>query len=75
MERDVTSDDRTPRATSVTQGIRRISETALDVALALVLGIAVTIAIAVSPQQGAPPNLLTYSLGWTIAALVLFRRR
>jgi hypothetical protein len=34
-----------------------------------------TIAIAVSPQQGAPPNALTYAPGWTIVVLGLFRRR
>ena len=35
----------------------------------------ITIAIAVSPGPGRPPDALAYGLGWMIAALVLARRR
>jgi class 3 adenylate cyclase len=75
-KREVTTDDReAPVTMSVMQRVKRLPDPTLDVALAVMLGTAMTIAIAVSPQQGAPPNALTYALGWTIAVLVLFRRR
>jgi class 3 adenylate cyclase len=76
-----TEDEETKRVsgdrdlTWMRQRLQRVPAPVVDVALAVVLGIAVTIAIAVSPQQGAPPNALTYALGLTIAALVLLRRR
>jgi len=39
------------------------------------LAAAITIAIRVSPEPGARPEPAAYALGWTIAALVLVRRR
>jgi class 3 adenylate cyclase len=48
---------------------------AVDAGLAVAMATAVTIAIAVSPGPGRPPDALAYGLGWTIAGLVLARRR
>src|SRR5215207_6689174 len=47
----------------------------VDAGLALALGGAITVAIGVAPEQGRPPTVLAFGLGWTIAALALFRRR
>jgi class 3 adenylate cyclase len=47
----------------------------VDTALAVALAVAITITIGVSPQPGARPDALAYTLGLTIAALVLVRRR
>jgi class 3 adenylate cyclase len=47
----------------------------VDAGLAAVLGVAITVAIATSPEQGARPDALAYAMGWTIAALALVRRR
>jgi class 3 adenylate cyclase len=48
---------------------------AVDAGLAVAMAAAVTVAIAVSPGPGRRPDALAYGLGWTIAALVLARRR
>jgi adenylate cyclase len=48
----------------------------IDAAWALAVGVAVTIAIRVTHSPDArSPDLVAYALGWTIAALLLFRRR
>jgi class 3 adenylate cyclase len=47
----------------------------VDATLALGLGVAVTVAIRVAPEQGAGRAPGAYTLGLTVAALVLFRRR
>ena len=46
-----------------------------DAGLAVALAVAITIAIRVSPEPGARHEAAAYALGWTIAALVLVRRR
>jgi len=48
---------------------------AVDAGLMVALAGGITTAIAVSPGPGRPPDALAYGLGWTIAALVLARRR
>jgi hypothetical protein len=48
---------------------------AVDAGLVVAMAGGITIAIAVSPGPGRPPDTLAYGLGWTIAALVLARRR
>jgi class 3 adenylate cyclase len=55
--------------------LRRVPAPAVDAGLAVTLAVAITIAIRVAPEQGRPPDALAYALGWTIAALVLVRRR
>ena len=50
------------------------SHTVIDAGLAVALGVAITIAIACH-QAGARPEAAAFALGWTIAALVLARRR
>jgi class 3 adenylate cyclase len=55
--------------------LRRLPAAVVDAGLAVLLGVAVTIAIDVAPTQGREPDALTYALGWTIAALALVRRR
>jgi class 3 adenylate cyclase len=48
----------------------------IDTAWAVAVGVAVTIAIRVTRDPGArSPDLLAYTLGWTIAVLLLGRRR
>ena len=47
----------------------------IDAGLVVGVGVAITIAIGVSPEPGARRELAAYVLGWTIAALVLARRR
>jgi class 3 adenylate cyclase len=47
----------------------------LDVGLALMVAVTVLIAIGVAPPPGRQPDALAYLLGFTIAALVLARRR
>jgi class 3 adenylate cyclase len=54
---------------------RRVPAPVVDVGLAVVLAAAITIAIDVGPEQGRPPNALSYGMGLTIAALALVRRR
>jgi adenylate cyclase len=55
--------------------LRRLPAAVVDAGLAVLLGVAVTIAIDVAPTQGREPDVLAYALGWTIAALALVRRR
>jgi class 3 adenylate cyclase len=55
--------------------LRRLPAPVVDAGLAVLLGIAITVAIDVAPPQGREPDALAYALGWTIAALALFRRR
>jgi class 3 adenylate cyclase len=54
----------------------RVPAWVVDAGWAVAVGVAVTIAIRVAREPGArPPDLLAYALGWTIAALLLARRR
>jgi class 3 adenylate cyclase len=53
--------------------LRRLPAPAIDAALALGLAVAVTVAIRVAPSPGRAPG--AYTLGLTVAALVMFRRR
>jgi class 3 adenylate cyclase len=55
--------------------LRRAPAPAIDAALALGLAVAVTVAIRVAPEQGMGRAPGAYSLGLTVAALVMFRRR
>jgi class 3 adenylate cyclase len=54
---------------------RRVPAPVVDAGLAVALAVAITIAIDVGPEQGRPPNALSYGMGLTIAALALVRRR
>ena len=47
----------------------------IDAGLALAVAVVITISIRVSPYPGDSPDVLAYTLGLTIAALVLVRRR
>ena len=60
---------------SLVQRLQRVPTAAIDAGLALALAVAITIAIDVSPEPGARREAAAYLLGWTIAALVLVRRR
>jgi class 3 adenylate cyclase len=60
---------------SLHRRLRRLPAPAVDAGLAVLLAVAIVIAISVGPEQGRPPNALSYGLGLTIAALALFRRR
>ena len=62
-------------STSLRQRPLRVPAPVIDAALAVALGVAIMISIAVSPEPGAQRELAAYVLGWTIAALVLVRRR
>ena len=55
--------------------LRRLPAPVIDAALALGLAVAVTVAIRVAPLQGGGRAPGAYSLGLTVAALVMFRRR
>jgi class 3 adenylate cyclase len=57
------------------QRLQQIPTPVIDAGLAAGLAVAITIAIGVSPEPGAPRQPAAYVLGWTIAALVLARRR
>ena len=57
------------------QRLQRVPTPVIDAGLAVGLAVAITIAIGVSPEPGAQRGLAAYVLGWTIAALVLVRRR
>jgi class 3 adenylate cyclase len=60
---------------SLVQRLQQVPTPMIDAGLALALAVAITIAIDVSPEPGAPREPAAYVLGWTIAALVLVRRR
>ena len=55
--------------------LQRVPRAVIDAGLAVGLAVAITIAIGVSPEPGARHDPAAYVLGWTIAALVLVRRR
>jgi class 3 adenylate cyclase len=55
--------------------LRRLPLPVIDATLALGLAVAVTIAIRVAPTQGVGRAPGAYSLGLTVAALVMLRRR
>ena len=60
---------------SVAQRLQQVPTPVVDAGLAVALAVAITIAIGVSPEPGARHEAAAYALGWTIAALVLARRR
>ena len=64
-----------PGRSSVAQRLQQVSTPVIDAGLAVALGVAIMISIAVSPEPGAQREVAAYVLGWTIAALVLVRRR
>jgi len=64
-----------PGMNSVAERLQQVPTAVIDAGLAVALGVAITIAIGVSPEPGAPREPAAYALGWTIAALVLARRR
>ena len=55
--------------------LQQVPTPVIDAGLAVGLAVAVTIAIGVSPEPGARHEPAAYVLGWTVAALVLARRR
>jgi class 3 adenylate cyclase len=61
--------------TSVRQRLRRVPAPVGDAGLAVALAVAITIGIRVAPGPGKPPDAFAYTLGLTIAALTLARRR
>jgi class 3 adenylate cyclase len=65
---------RIPGLSSLVQ-LQQVPTPMIDAGLAVGLAVAITIAIGVSPEPGAPREPAAYVLGWTIAALVLARRR
>jgi class 3 adenylate cyclase len=60
---------------SPAQRLQQVPTPVVDASLAVALAVAITIAIGVSPEPGARQEAAAYALGWTIAALVLARRR
>ena len=60
---------------SLAQRLQHLPTPVADAGLAVALAVAITIAIGVSPEPGARQEAAAYALGWTIAALVLVRRR
>jgi class 3 adenylate cyclase len=60
---------------SLAQRLQHLPTPVADAGLAVALAMAITIAISVSPEPGARHEAAAYALGWTIAALVLVRRR
>jgi len=60
---------------SLAQRLQHLPTPVADAGLAIALAAAITIAIRVSPEPGARHEPAAYALGWTIAALVLVRRR
>ena len=64
-----------PAVRSPAQRLRRVPALLVDAGLALAVAVAITIAIAVSTELGARREAAAYALGWTIAALLLARRR
>jgi class 3 adenylate cyclase len=66
---------RVPGMSSLVQRLQQLPTPVIDAGLAVALAVAITIAIAVSQEAGARRDAAAYLLGWTIAALVLVRRR
>ena len=66
---------RVPGMSSLVPRLQRVPTAVIDAGLAVGLAVAITIAIGVSPEPGARREPAAYALGWTIAALVLVRRR
>src|SRR5215211_4048273 len=66
---------RVPGMSSLVLRLQRVPRAVIDAGLAVGLAVAITIAIGVSPEPGARHDPAAYVLGWTIAALVLVRRR
>jgi class 3 adenylate cyclase len=66
---------RIPGMSSLVQRLQQVPAPVIDAGLAVGLAVAITIAIGVSPEPGARRDLVAYALGWTVAALVLARRR
>ena len=64
-----------PDMRSLAQRLQQVPTPVVDAGLAVALAVAITIAIGVSPEPGARHEAAAYALGWTIAALVLARRR
>jgi class 3 adenylate cyclase len=60
---------------SLAQRLQQVPTPVVDASLAVALAVAITISIGVSPEPGARHEAAAYALGWTIAALVLARRR
>ena len=60
---------------SLAQRLQQVPPPVIDAGLAVALAVAIMIAIGVSPEPGARHEAAAYALGWTIAALVLVRRR
>ena len=60
---------------SLAQRLQQVPRPVVDAGLAVALAVAITIAIGVSPEPDARHEAAAYALGWTIAALVLARRR
>jgi class 3 adenylate cyclase len=60
---------------SLVRRLQHLPTPVADAGLAVALAAAITIAIRVSPEPGARPEAAAYALGWTIAALVMVRRR
>ena len=55
--------------------LRQVPTPVIDAGLAVALGVAITVAIGVSPEPDARRGPAAYLLGWTVAALLLARRR
>jgi class 3 adenylate cyclase len=66
---------RIPGMSFLAQRLQQVPTAVIDAGLAVGLGMAITIAIDVSPEPGARRDPAAYVLGWTIAGLVLVRRR
>ena len=66
---------RVPGMSSLVPRLQRVPTAVIDAGLAVGLAVAITIATGVSPEPGARREPAAYALGWTIAALVLVRRR
>jgi class 3 adenylate cyclase len=61
---------------SLRQGLARVPTWVVDAGWAVAVAVAVTIAIRVAQEPGArATDLLAYTLGWIIGALLLVRRR
>jgi class 3 adenylate cyclase len=60
---------------SLVRRLQHLPTPVADAGLAVALAAAITIAIRVSPEPGARHEAAAYALGWTIAALVMVRRR